>query len=147
LDFGNKKHTEDYYVAWTERNAVPASVASNSIVGRVFLTISLSLAITAHHVVNWPKALGGENKKERSKPFRSLLNSNHHCAGLPRHSRGNASTLQKALSSRKQYGSWIGVFKSRIRRQARRRQALKMKSFLIARIAIFARDPTFLVAI
>jgi hypothetical protein len=49
----------------------------------------------------------------------------------------------------KAIGSCIGtsVCKSRIRRQARRRQALKMKSFEITSITLSARDFPFLVAI
>jgi hypothetical protein len=67
-----------------ELTSVPTSVAFIFPVGRVKLIISLSLAITARRLVNWPTARGGE--KERSKPFRSLLNSDQHCARLPRRS-------------------------------------------------------------
>jgi hypothetical protein len=84
------------------------------------------------------------------KPFNGLLNSNHHCAGLPRRSSGTSSTLQKAFSYRNQFGSCIGasVRKCTIRRQAHRRhQALKMKSFMTASIALSARDLPFRIGI
>jgi hypothetical protein len=63
--------------------------------------------------------------KERSNPFMSLLDSNRHCAGLPRRSSGAAT--------------W------RLRLQ-RGRQALEMKSFMISSIALATRDLPFLVA-
>jgi hypothetical protein len=71
LDLGNKKH-RSVQLPGPKLTSVPASVASILVVGRFQLTISLSLAITAHRLVNWPKARGGENKKERSKPFSSF---------------------------------------------------------------------------
>jgi hypothetical protein len=76
----------------------PASVASVFLVGRVLVTISLALAVTAHRLINQPKVRGRESKKDRLKPFNILLKSNHHCVGLPRRSSGTSSILQKALS-------------------------------------------------
>jgi hypothetical protein len=73
--------------------SVPASVASTSLVRRIQLTMALSLTITAHYLVNWQKARGGENENERSKQCRSLLNSKQHCAGPPRRSPRNHQHL------------------------------------------------------
>jgi hypothetical protein len=94
LDFEFKEH-KSIRLPGAELTSVPAFDASVLLVGRVQLTISLSLAITAYRLVNPSKARGRENKneKERSKPVRSLLDRNRHCTVLPRRSRRNASTL------------------------------------------------------
>jgi hypothetical protein len=69
------------------------------------LAISLSL-VGAHCLVNRWRARDGENKKEMSKPFGRLLNSNHHCAGFSMRSRGSASTLQKGVLLLKVIWRW-----------------------------------------
>jgi hypothetical protein len=53
FDFGNKKH-RSIMIPGFELTSVSTSVAFIFLVGRVHLTISLSLAITARRLVNWP---------------------------------------------------------------------------------------------
>jgi hypothetical protein len=110
LDRGNKKH-KSIKLPGAELSSVPTSICCLHFPRWIWvqLVISISLAITPHRLVHWPTARGGENRKERSNPFRSLLNSNHHCVGLPRRSPRTASSLQKVLSCWKQFGSCIGI--------------------------------------
>jgi hypothetical protein len=64
LDFAERAQNSSK-LSGAELTSIPASVASIFLVGRVQLTISLALAITAHGLINPPRACVVENKKSR----------------------------------------------------------------------------------